>query len=266
MENGIYDILGVSKNATPEQIKQAYQKRFREFQHDQIQLITLREAYGILRDPMRRLKYDALQEQAKSEGYGFSYESQSRLNEDFRALMAEYLWHSYYRFNRVKHNFTKPDTLRGIFEIRAKDVWRDVVENTKYSGYGRLMGAGVGAAYGMSMGRGVPDAMAANPTAWHIGLAVASGVVVSTFGSLIVGPVQTGVSLLVNTTSKLALLGLEKIEYYQPTPIRKAIAISNATKTSSRLAFYAAAAGCGVLGYGVTRMAAVSVIRALNLG
>lgn len=62
-----YDILGVSHDATPEQIKQAYRLQVRFFHPDifdgspsvaEIKTKQLNEAYGVLGNPERRVQYD----------------------------------------------------------------------------------------------------------------------------------------------------------------------------------------------------------------
>jgi curved DNA-binding protein CbpA len=64
--NSYYDILGVMPTATPEEIKAAYKARISEFHpdrndktHAHIFAVLINEAYEILRDPVRRTKYDA---------------------------------------------------------------------------------------------------------------------------------------------------------------------------------------------------------------
>jgi molecular chaperone DnaJ len=66
MKNDFYDILGISKGATPEEIKKAYRKKAIEFHPDknpgdkqaEEQFKKCAEAYEVLSDPDKKAKYD----------------------------------------------------------------------------------------------------------------------------------------------------------------------------------------------------------------
>ena len=80
MKKDFYEILGISKNATPEEIKKAYRKKAIEFHPDknpgnkeaEENFKTCAEAYEVLSDPNKKAKYDQYGHQAfdGSGGYG----------------------------------------------------------------------------------------------------------------------------------------------------------------------------------------------------
>ena len=66
MENNFYLLLGVAKDATPEQIKSAYRKKIMFYHPDhnpnkpeyKEEFRRIQESYDTLRDPIKRKKYD----------------------------------------------------------------------------------------------------------------------------------------------------------------------------------------------------------------
>ena len=62
-----YDILGVSENASPDEIKKAYRKLASKHHPDKggdtLQFQNIEEAYRILSDPAQRQQYDNPQPQ-----------------------------------------------------------------------------------------------------------------------------------------------------------------------------------------------------------
>ncbi|HLA55958.1 MAG TPA: DnaJ domain-containing protein, partial [Flavobacterium sp.] len=79
MKKDFYEILGISKNATPEEIKKAYRKKAIEFHPDknpgnkeaEENFKTAAEAYEVLSDADKKAKYDQYGHQAfEAGGYG----------------------------------------------------------------------------------------------------------------------------------------------------------------------------------------------------
>jgi molecular chaperone DnaJ len=79
MKKDFYEILGISKNATPEEIKKAYRKKAIEFHPDknpgdkqaEENFKIAAEAYEVLSDPQQKAKYDQYGHQAfEAGGYG----------------------------------------------------------------------------------------------------------------------------------------------------------------------------------------------------
>ncbi|MBW4644197.1 MAG: DnaJ domain-containing protein [Goleter apudmare HA4340-LM2] len=75
-----YAILGISKTASPEEIKQAFRKLARKFHPDvnpnnkqaEARFKEINEAYEVLSDPDKRKKYDQFGQYWKQAGQGFS--------------------------------------------------------------------------------------------------------------------------------------------------------------------------------------------------
>ncbi|TAN61011.1 J domain-containing protein [bacterium] len=77
-----YDILGVSKNATEEEIKKAYRALARKFHPDlhpnnkkemEAKFKEINEAYGVLSDPKKRSDYDLTGQATFEPGMGYQY-------------------------------------------------------------------------------------------------------------------------------------------------------------------------------------------------
>ena len=79
MKKDFYEILGITKSATPEEIKKAYRKKAIEFHPDknpgnkeaEENFKTAAEAYEILSDPSKKAKYDQYGHQAFDGGGGY---------------------------------------------------------------------------------------------------------------------------------------------------------------------------------------------------
>jgi len=71
-----YSVLGVSKTATPDEIKKAYRKLASQHHPDKggdtAKFQQLQEAYAVLSDPDRRAQYDNPQPQGFPPGFGFN--------------------------------------------------------------------------------------------------------------------------------------------------------------------------------------------------
>ena len=89
MKKDFYEILGITKSATPEEIKKAYRKKAIEFHPDknpgnkeaEESFKTAAEAYEILSDPNKKAKYDQYGHQA-FDGGGGGYGGGHHMNMD----------------------------------------------------------------------------------------------------------------------------------------------------------------------------------------
>ena len=80
MAKSLYESLGVSKNASQEELKKAYRKLVREFHPDknpgndeaEARFKEVQSAYDVLSDPDKRKKYDAFGSANGRQGGGFS--------------------------------------------------------------------------------------------------------------------------------------------------------------------------------------------------
>lgn len=74
MASDYYEILGISKNASNDEIKKAYRKKALEHHPDrggdQEEFKKINEAYQILSDPQKRQQYDAFGSAGPSSGFG----------------------------------------------------------------------------------------------------------------------------------------------------------------------------------------------------
>ena len=73
-----YDILGVKKDASADEIKKAFRKAARKFHPDvstgaeaEAKFKDVNEAYEVLKDPERRAAYDQLGQRSPPEAGGF---------------------------------------------------------------------------------------------------------------------------------------------------------------------------------------------------
>ena len=80
MAQDLYEILGVGKNATDEEIKRAFRTKARQLHPDvnksegaEEQFKELNEAYDVLSDPSKRAQYDRFGTIPGAAGFGPQY-------------------------------------------------------------------------------------------------------------------------------------------------------------------------------------------------
>lgn len=70
MSENLYDVLGVDKNATDEEIKKAYREKAKENHTDKggdnDKMVSINKAWQVLKDPLRRKRYDDTGEQTET--------------------------------------------------------------------------------------------------------------------------------------------------------------------------------------------------------
>ncbi len=116
-QNDYYQVLGLDKNASQDQIKQAYRKLAFQYHPDRNmnnpaavqKMKELNEAYATLSDPRKRQEYDLLRER-----YG------SSANEQFRRTHSEEDIFRGSDINQIFEEFAKSFGFRG-----SKDIFRE---------------------------------------------------------------------------------------------------------------------------------------------
>lgn len=95
-----YEVLGVSRDATDEEIKKAYRRLAKKYHPDvnpgdkeaEAKFKEASEAYGVLSDPEKRRKYDQYGHQAFDEasgGTGFNYDNMDDINSMFGDIFSD---------------------------------------------------------------------------------------------------------------------------------------------------------------------------------
>ncbi len=92
MNKDYYEILGVDRNATPEEIKKAYRKLVKQYHPDlnknnpeaAKKMAEINEAYEVLSDPEKRKRYDMYGTAEGVGDYAYQYSGESPFSDFFR--------------------------------------------------------------------------------------------------------------------------------------------------------------------------------------
>lgn len=134
MENNYYDILGVDKNATPDEIKKAYRKTAIKYHPDknkgkdaEDKFKKAAEAYEVLKDPDKKAQYDRYGSVGGQQG-GFGFDMNdifSQFGDIFRNS-----FNQGYGQTRQKKRGTD---LRIRVSLTIEDILNGVVKTVKYN-------------------------------------------------------------------------------------------------------------------------------------
>ena len=87
-----YQVLGVTREASPEEIKRAYRRKAKEFHPDknpkerataEEEFKQVAESYEVLSDPDKRAQYDRYGHAGPAQGFDFSRTDFRRARQDF---------------------------------------------------------------------------------------------------------------------------------------------------------------------------------------
>ncbi|MDQ7031504.1 MAG: molecular chaperone DnaJ [Desulfonauticus sp.] len=106
-----YEILGVSRDATAEEIKTAYRKLALKYHPDrnpddpeaEAKFKEAAEAYEVLRDPQKRAQYDRFGHAGLGNGYGGGFESTEDIFNTFSDIFAEF-----FGFGSTSGSYARP--------------------------------------------------------------------------------------------------------------------------------------------------------------
>jgi molecular chaperone DnaJ len=126
MAEDYYEILGVSKNATQEEIRKAYKQKAKKYHPDiskeegaEEKLKQINEAYSVLSDATKRQQYDTYgSSENYSQGSGFDFSGFSRgFGFDFSDIFSSFMDEGFSGFNRSARRATKNLDLKYTLEI-----------------------------------------------------------------------------------------------------------------------------------------------------
>lgn len=135
MNKDYYEILGVDRNATPEEIKKAYRKLVKQYHPDlnknnpeaAKKMAEINEAYEVLSDPEKRKRYDMYGTAEGIGDYAYQYNSESPFGDFFRDFNFgfEDIFNTFFggfTETRERRRVERGSDIYGRIEIDLKDV------------------------------------------------------------------------------------------------------------------------------------------------
>lgn len=135
MNKDYYEILGVDRNATPEEIKKAYRKLVKQYHPDlnknnpeaAKKMAEINEAYEVLSDPEKRKRYDMYGTAEGIGDYAYQYNSESPFGDFFRDFNFgfEDIFDTFFggfTETRERRRVERGSDIYGRIEIDLKDV------------------------------------------------------------------------------------------------------------------------------------------------
>jgi curved DNA-binding protein len=131
-----YKILGVNKNSSPEELKQAFRKLAMKHHPDkggdEAEFKKINEAYAVLSDPQKKLEYDSPGSQQGWTGFNWSNQGPPTPGDpfDFEDIMR----HAREAFNQNRKQARNPDAITDVY-INLEQVFSgtDMLVDVGYS-------------------------------------------------------------------------------------------------------------------------------------
>jgi molecular chaperone DnaJ len=136
MSKNYYDILGVSKNSSQDEIKKAYRKLAVQFHPDknpdnreaEEKFKEANEAYEVLSDEVKRKNYDTYGNPNGFSGGHNSNFSQQEMDDLFERLRKG----SFHGFNEHERGVPKGRSIRYVLEMTLEEIYSGVNKTIKY--------------------------------------------------------------------------------------------------------------------------------------
>jgi curved DNA-binding protein len=127
-----YDILGIQKNATPEEIKRAYRKLAMQYhpdhnpgnKHAEDKFKEMSEAYAVLSDPEKKRQYDALGDVRFNQQQNPGFQEDIFKNMDFETLFKDMGFSDLGGFSQGRSSRSQRSYKKAGFHANADDLSR----------------------------------------------------------------------------------------------------------------------------------------------
>ena len=138
MNNNYYDILGVDKNATPEEIKKAYRKMAIKYHPDknntkeaEDMFKKAAEAYDVLKDPNKKSQYDKY---GRVGGNNQGFNSQSGFGFDMNDIFSQFgdIFGNSFNQGQGHRKTKKGSNLKIKVNLSIEDILNGVIKTVKY--------------------------------------------------------------------------------------------------------------------------------------